>query len=127
MSEEASNAVATTLRSETVESVVDTFPLATPATVVTPTIVTSDVLTLTTFAKIGSVEEERSEYSSKLFSFILPGNNGFALVTVLTPPEKPLIEAAPIVNCGDCTTLALNVLIPTIFAPFVPAATPVLE
>ena len=79
----------TTLRSEAVKSVVGSFPLTTPATVVTPTTVTSvDVVTPTTLAKIGSVDEEISEYSSKLFTFILPGNSGFELVIVLTPVEN---------------------------------------
>ena len=98
-------------------------------TVVTPTTVTSDVVTPTTLTKIGSWDEERSEYSSKLFSFILPGNKAFELLIVLSPrtPSKAVTEATPIVTDGVCTTLALNVLTPTILVPPAPAAIPVLE
>ena len=117
----------TTLKSETVRSADGSFPLATPVTVVTPAIVISDVVTPTTLAKIGSLDEEVSEYSTKLFSFILPGNSAFALVTVLTPAEKPVIEADPTVNAGVCTTLAVNVLRPTILFPPAPCPIPVSE
>ena len=119
----------TTLRSDAAKVDVGNVPSATPMTVVTPTTVTSDVVTPTTLAKIGSCDLERSEYWSKLFTFTLPGNKTFELLIVLKPriPSKAVTEATPTFNAGVCTTLALNVLIPTWSSPFAPEATPVSE
>ena len=109
----------TTLRSDAVKfDDVGNVPSATPMTVVTPTTVTSDVVTPTTLAKIGSWDIERSEYWSKLFTFTLPGNKTFELLIVLKPRtlSKGVTEATPTVSVGVCITLALKVLIPATFS-----------
>ena len=126
MSEDESSCVLTTLRSDVAKSDVGSFPLTTPATVVTPTTVTSVVVTPTTLARIGSSDVLRSEYSIKLLTFIFPGNNLSVLEIVLTP-LRAVTDATPTSNDGVCMIFALNVLIPTILIPSVPAAIPVSE
>ena len=96
------------------------MPFATPATSATPSIVIVEDPTLTTFARIGSWEVERSLYWTTLPILAKdPGNNGLALVTVLTPPDSAVIDAIPTLNDVDWITSALKVLTPTtpLFVP----------
>ena len=64
------------------------FPLAIPATVVTPTIDTVLSPIETIFDTIGSCEEDRSLYCKISPTLTLLKNDGSELLTVLIPPEN---------------------------------------
>ena len=102
-------------------------PLITPVTVATPEITTKEDAILTTLPEIGSSDFPKSEYWIKSFTLIEPGNNGLALLTVLTPPLCLVIDATPTTSDGVWITLALKVFIPTTFDPSVEAPIPVFE
>ena len=101
LSETVDNSVVRTFKSVTSKVDDGRNPLEIPATAVVVSTVKSDVPTLTTLAKIGSLflPAVVSVYSTISFSLIkVPGNRGFLAVMVLIPPDKVLTVAMPTLN-----------------------------
>ena len=121
LSEEESNSVVSSSKSDVIKLDDGSFPFTTPVTVVTPVTVILDDVTDTTLAVIGSSDIETSEYCNRLSTFISPGNSLLELVIVLIPLLSNFVtDATPMVAEGVCTTFALKVLIPTILLPLGP-------
>ena len=74
------------------------------------------VPTAVTLAKVGSVDWLMLLNLTKLSTFTrLPGNLSLELLTVLIPPEEPLMVAIPIWDATDWITSALKVFaVPTV-------------
>ena len=122
--DEGAKFVVRTLRSVTLRVDAGRNPLEIPVTAVTPSTETWVVPTLVTLPMIGSPPNPGvvSLYWIRSFSFTaFPGNNGFALLIVLTPLESGLTVAIPTNNLLDWITSALKVLTPTtpLFVPYI--------
>ena len=101
LSDDVDNFVVRTFKSVTSKVDDGRNPLEIPATAVVTATVKSDVPTLTTLAKIGSLflPAVVSVYSTISFSLInVPGNSGFLALIVLIPLDKGLTVAIPTTN-----------------------------